>query len=228
MKRILSGVLAVLAANASAYGATNLLSDGGFEQPVVPAGAFTNELSAATFDGWTVVGAAGGVSIVSGTFSQNGISFVSEQGAQWLDLTGDGTNSSEGVAQTVATVPGHTYDLSFWVGNVNNPGGIFGTTSTVDLEINGTAAGAFTNSCTSCTSVQGWQEFTTDFVASGSSTMLTFLNADPPGDNSNGLDNVVLTGAAATGVPEPATLGLLAAGLAGIGLRSRRSRRRQA
>jgi hypothetical protein len=217
---LFAGVLAVIATT-TASGA-NLLTDGSFETPTVPVGGFTNFGSGATFGGWTVVGPQ--ASIVSGSFAQNGISFVAQDGTQWVDLTGDGSNVSEGVQQSVATVAGHTYELSFWVGNVDNPGGIFGTTSTVDLKINGASDGAFTNSCTSCTTTQGWEQFTTSFVATGASTLVTFLNGDGPSDNSNGLDNVVLTGQGGTSVPEPATLGLLVLGLAGTLCRRGRSK----
>lgn len=218
MRRVLCAALA-LVSSATALGA-NLLSDGSFESPTVPVGGFSNFGTGASMGSWTVVGPQ--ASIVSGSFVQNGISFLAQDGVQWVDLTGDGSNASEGVQQSAATVPGHTYLLSFWVGNVNNPGGIFGTTSTVDLMINGASHGAFTNSCTTCTTAQAWEQFTTSFVATGPTTMVTFLNGDGPADNSNGLDNVVLTGQAA-GVPEPATLSLLALGLAGTLWRRRRA-----
>jgi uncharacterized protein DUF642/PEP-CTERM motif-containing protein len=221
MRPVLCAAALALAASANALGA-NLLTDGSFESPTVPAGGFSNFGTGTTIGGWTVVGPQ--ASIVSGSFSQDGISFPAEDGLQWVDLTGDGSNSLEGLQQSVATVPGHTYLLSFWVGNVNNPGGIFGTTSSVDLEINGAPHGTFTNSCASCTSTQAWQQFTTSFVASGATTMVTFLNEDGPADNSNGLDNVVLTGQAA-GVPEPATLSLLVLGLAGTFWPRRRATR---
>lgn len=222
MRGVLFASALAVFSSATAFGA-NLLTDGSFETPTVPVGGFTNFGSGASFGGWTVVGPQS--SIVSGSFAQNGISFVAEDGTQWVDLTGDGSNVSEGLQQSVATVAGHTYQLSFWVGNVYNPGGIFGTTSTVDLKINGASDGTFTNSCTSCTTKQGWEEFTTSFVATGSSTLVTFLNGDGSSDNTNGLDNVVLTGKGGTGVPEPATLGLLALGLAGTLCRRRRSAR---
>jgi hypothetical protein len=42
-----------------------------------------------------------------------------------------------GVQQTVATVAGTQYNLSFWVGNTYAPGGVYGTTSTVDVLLGG-------------------------------------------------------------------------------------------
>jgi hypothetical protein len=223
MKRILLAAVAVLSAG-GAFGA-NLLSNGSFESPVVPVGGFANFATGQNIDGWTVVGPQ--TSIVSGSFVQNGISFDAEDGAQWMDLTGDGSNRSEGVQQSVATVPGQTYQLSFWVGNVYNPGGIFGTTSSVDLLVNGKAMGAFTNSCTSCATRQSWDQFTTSFVATGTTTMVTFLNGDGPADNSNGLDNIVLAGRSAA-APEPGTLGLLVVALAALLWQRRRPLRRAA
>ena len=116
-----------------------------------------------------------------------------------------------------------TYDLSFAVGNVFDPRGVYGTTSTVGVMINGASTGTFTNSCLTCTNTLTWQTFTTSFVASGPTTLVEFVNEDPVTDNSNGLDNVVLTGAAGPALPEPATLGLFGLGLAGVaGCRRRR------
>lgn len=83
------------------------------------------------------VGPAGTVvSIVSTSFSQQGVLFQAQSGAQWLDLTGNGSNSSEGISQTLSTIAGHQYDVTFFVGNTTG-GSIFGTTSTVNLAING-------------------------------------------------------------------------------------------
>jgi hypothetical protein len=201
-----------------------LITNGSFESPVVPVGGFTNFASGSTLiPGWTVVGAAGGVSIVSGTFVQECCTFPAEDGAQWLDLTGDGTNSVEGVEQTIATTAGTNYTASFWIGNTYDPGGIFGTTSTVDVltgGLDGSLLGAFTNSSTT-TGTLVWEEFSTSFTASGSSTTLDFLNADPGNDSSNGLDNVSVV-ANAGGVPEPGTLSLLGIGILGLGLLLRR------
>jgi hypothetical protein len=201
----------------------NLITNSSFETPVVPVGVFTNFLSGSTgITGWTVVGPE--ASVVSTSFTSFGILFPAEDGSQWLDLTGDGSNAVEGVQQAVATSPGTRYTLSFWVGNVFNPGGIYGTTSTVNVRlggISGTLLGAFTNSSTT-TGTQTWQQFTTSFTATGSSTTLDFINGDPRTDNTNGLDNVVLLASGTSGVPEPATLSLLMVGIIGLGLRRSR------
>jgi hypothetical protein len=197
----------------------NLLTNGSFESPAVPTGSFTTFASGSTaISGWTVGGAAGGVAIVNGGFSQECCLFPAESGSQWLDLTGLNTNGVEGVKQTVATTIGATYALSFWIGNVYDPTGTFGTTSTVDVRTLGTGAallGAFTNASTT-PGTQVWQQYTLTFTAVAASTMLDFVNADSATDNSNGLDNVTLNV-----VPEPGTLLLIGLGLAGLRLTRR-------
>jgi hypothetical protein len=109
----------------------NLITNPSFETPVVTAGSFENFSTGSTgITGWAVTGPADtGVSIVSTTFVQDGVTFGAESGNQWVDLTGDGSNSTEGIMQLVATTPGTNYALTFYIGNTTG-GGIFGTTST--------------------------------------------------------------------------------------------------
>jgi choice-of-anchor C domain-containing protein len=217
-------LVALTLVSSVAHASANLLTNGSFETPLVPVGGFTNYPSGSTaITGWTVVGPE--VSVVNTSFVSECCKFPAADGSQWLDLTGDVSNSLEGVEQSVATVAGKTYDLSFAVGNVFDPRGVYGTTSAVGVMVNGASLGTFTNSCTTCTNTLTWQTFTTSFMATGSTTMVEFLNKDPATDNSNGLDNVVLTGAAGPAVPEPATLGLFSLGLAGVGLFRRRRQR---
>ncbi len=227
MKSAIHGVAATAALlfGAASAQATNPIANGTFDTPVVAPGTFTNfNVGSTALTGWSVTGPGSGanVSIVSGTFTQNGVTFEAAPGNnQWLDLTGDGSNSTEGVSQVVSTTPGTQYSVSFFIGNTTG-GGIFGTTSTVDVFVNGSET-AFTNSQVNATGLT-WQQFTDTFVATGTSTRLLFQNGDPGNDNSNGLDNIVLTAdGTVTHVPEPATLSLFGLGLAGMLKRRRKT-----
>ena len=205
---VASVVLATTCAHA------NLIINGSFETPVVTVGSFSLfSVGAATLTGWNVVGSSGqDVGIVSGSFFQNGVTFNAQDGAQWLDLTGFNSNSPEGVSQTIATTAGDRYQLSYYVGNTTG-GGIFGATSTVNVSLNGVGTFSDKNSTADLTGLN-WEQFTHTFIASSASTVLAFRNGDPLADNSNGLDNIVLTNLGP--VPEPATYVLLLVGLAAL------------
>lgn len=187
----------------------NLLVNGDFEEPVVQAGAYTSVRTGQSFPGWEVIGVPGGrVSPISGNYQQGGIRFNAEHGRQWLDLTGDSSNSRTGVRQSVRTDPGATYELVFYVGNVT--GGAFGRTSSVELLVDGKSIGVATND-RSLAGQQGWGQFRKSFTASRDATTIAFVNRDPPSDNSNGLDNVSLT-LAKPGTAAPAAAGMNVAG----------------
>jgi Protein of unknown function (DUF642) len=184
------GMLIVGSGAASAT--TSLIKDGSFENPVVPVGGFKLFSLGQTFDGWKVVGAGGDVGICSGKYRSDGITFNAKVGAQWMDLTGL-SNTRTGIAQSVATKPGTKYHLTFWVGNVYDPGGIFGVRSTVKVYVNNVLRLTATNSIRPADRTQAWKEFTLTISATSSHTMISFINGDPSSDNSNGLDAIQLS-----------------------------------
>jgi hypothetical protein len=112
----------------------------------------------------------------------------------------------------VATTIGTNYILTFYIGNTTG-GGIFGTTTSTALKINGTQVGIFSNNNTSATSLN-WVQSTYNFTATGTTTTIEFDNHDPAGDNSNGLDLVDLEVGGPGSVPEPASLALVGSALA--------------
>ncbi len=169
--------------------AANLLTDGGFEKPVVPSKSYDVFSTGQTFSKWTVVGATGDVGIVSGAFTQNGFTFPAKSGNQFVDLTGL-TQTATGLSQTVPTVAAAKYKLVFWIGNVYDPGGIFGVSSTVKVLVNGRHVFSATNSAQSTTQV--WQKFSTMITATSKRTKIALVNGDPPNDTNNGLDAVEL------------------------------------
>ena len=189
-------VCAVLAVGAGiisgcpASAAASLISNGSFEKPVVAVGGFKEFAAGQAFAGWRVVGAKGSVGVVSGKYQGGGISFNAKAGAQWMDLTGFESNTATGVAQSFASIPGKEYHLTFWVGNVYDPGGIFGVSSTVKVYVNGVRKLTARNSLHPASHKQAWEKFTLTIKATSGRTTISFINGDPRTDNSNGLDAV--------------------------------------
>jgi len=180
----------------------NLIVNGSFEDPVVPKGSYVTFQSGQSFGGWQVVG-AGSVSPISGDYAQSGIRFNAQHGAQWLDMTGPMSNSVTGVQQAVRTQPGAKYELVFHVGNV--AGGMFGTDSSIEVQVDGKSLGISRNANVT-PGMQNWGQVRLPITAAGASTTITFINRDPSGDNSNGLDNVSLVPAGGDGAAGTAVL----------------------
>jgi len=165
----------------------NMIVNGSFEDPTVPSGGYINYPAGSTaITGWTVVGVDSAV--VSGTFTQSGITFQAQDGIQWIDLAGVTSNSnSSGVTQDVATMIGGVYELSFYVGSATDNSLFFA--STVDLSIDGGGRVGYTNP-TAPSNMLDWKLFTVEFTATSTTTHLTFFNGSAPSNYQCGLDNV--------------------------------------
>jgi hypothetical protein len=208
MKRMVQMLMACSLALGTAPVLANLIVNGSFETPVVPAGGFVTYPAGSTaITGWTVVGAGpDSASVVSTSFMQSGVTFQAQDGQQWIDLAGYVSNAqTSGVAQNIATTPGGLYEVSFWVGSADDNVNNFFFPSTIDLSINGGPRVSFTNP-TAPPNMLDWRQFVVPFVATSSSTSITFYNGGAPNNFLSGLDNVTIEA-----VPEPAT-GVLALG----------------
>jgi hypothetical protein len=195
----------------------NLIIDGGFELPVTGPGGLNSGYLAfgpgSTFGGsWLVIGPAGNVAVTPSTeYTTIGgplIYFLSQEGSQSLDLTGEyDAGLSTGVQQTIPTVAGQLYSLSFYVGAVNTPDwGPSAGSAIINVLLNGNPFQTAINSDPTGDATQ-WKLFNYNFTAAGASTTLAFVSGSPAPIGENGLDNIIVEA-----VPEPAALSILLPG----------------
>src|SRR5215467_1430389 len=188
--------LALLSATVAFGAQANLVVDGDFETPVTGPGGFNSGYlafsSGATFGGaWLVTGGGNDVAVTPATeYTSLGgplIYFVSHGGSQSLDLTGEYDNGAAmGVQQTIPTLAGQTYSLSFWVGAVTTPDwdGYAGS-ATINVLLNGSAFQTAVNSDLSGDATT-WKQFSYQFTATGPTT-LEFQSGTPYYTAENGL-----------------------------------------
>lgn len=170
----------------------SLLADCGFESPLLSAGQMQTFSVGQTLGGWTVVGGNGNVALMSGSASDMGFQWSAHDGRQMLDLTGT-TRTATGVAQDVPTTPGTTYELSLWVGNIVDPTGYYGVYGNVKVTVDGIQVLLASNNDGDHLTTVTWEPFSVEFTATKDSTNIGFINDDSIVDNSNLLDDIVLT-----------------------------------
>ncbi|MBS0658908.1 MAG: DUF642 domain-containing protein [Verrucomicrobia bacterium] len=210
-------LLSLLAGSLLATASSAQVLNGSFEDPTVATGgASVFGAGSLAITNWTVVGVD--VAVLSGSFTQSGITFQAQSGSQWLDLSGVNNSAASGVVQNIGTVIGQAYEVSFYVGSASDGGFFF--PATVDLSIDGGGRVSYFNPNTTPNALN-WLQFTVPFVATSTTTTLTFFNGSAANNFSTGLDSVTVT--PVTAVPEPATM---LAGVLALGAVARRRLRR--
>jgi hypothetical protein len=198
---------AAAASVAAPSGPANLVNNGSFElgdpSQVPGAGAWN------LYDnpvGWTVTGP-------SGLELRNGVAGTAQDGNVFAELDSAGNVT---ISQTLDTVAGKTYDLSFWYSDRPGTGAATNGMTFSAGSLSGTLDGHDNTG-----SDNDWHLYTGQFVASQTGpTTLTFAAGGISDSYGESLDNIRVTAA----VPEPATCALMASGLALLGLSRRRRR----
>ena len=194
--------------------AANLLTNGSFES-FTTAGSPGESLlapGATNLTGWTVIG--GHDLLLCGP---GGCGTGASDGSYFLDLTGI-TNVAPyaGVSQTINTILGKQYQLSF------DMGGRYDSLVSTVLATAGASSQSFTTDATNFPNPSTYTTETLNFIGVGGPTTVSLLGTFNSGVDLS-LDNVIMTGPSA--VPEPANWALMLIGFGGLGATMRARRR---
>lgn len=210
MRKTLGLALAAAAFSAIPTIASAQVTNGGFEDPDVSGEPCCNTVPPASLPGWTVTG---DINVVNGTYSSlpPGTNLAYE-GTQYLDLVGQSAQGS--ITQSIATVAGQIYQLTFAYSN-----NIFGGAPVASANFSiGSLAGTVVHSTATPLSLD-WTLFTGYFTGTGSPMDLNFTSVI---DSQNG--SVFLDAVSIAAVPEASTwlMMIFGFGLAGAAIRRRK------
>ncbi|QFS49482.1 PEP-CTERM sorting domain-containing protein [Nostoc sphaeroides CCNUC1] len=171
--------------------AVSIVTNGGFEQPVIAPGSFTIQNP---IPGWSLTPDS---APNAGIEVQNNIAGSPYEGNQFAELDG---NAVSGIFQNLATTVGQTYKLEFAfsprTGVQDNRLNVFwGGNTVANLVANGVQ-----------NSDNVWTKYVYDVAATSEITTLKFDNLDELSDSFGAyIDNVSVTP-----IPEPSTMGGIA------------------
>jgi hypothetical protein len=207
-----AALLALVCVGAAASPASaNLLTNGSFESgSFVPNGdnAMTLSPGSTAITGWTVTN--GDLAWIN---TPNPFGLSAANGTFFLDLTGyDDTAPYGGVTQNIATVLGANYALTFDLGG--------STTYGVPDSLTACAGASCSPFSITATGTNDWVLETLNFTGTGGTMAVSLTGL--AGGKYIGLDNVSVDAIAA--VPEPLTLSIFGAGLAGMAAMRRRKK----
>lgn len=244
MKKFTATTLAVLGLLGSASAFSQTITNGSFEDPVVPTGqqGLTFLGGQTIGGGWSVLAApTEDVHLInaSAAFPFAGLTqnLLARDGNQWLDLSGENWGGfGRGVAQTFTATAGDQLKLNFSVGNLVNGGNSY-----VELRVNGNVVNTYGSTGAAPGSpewTQVWADHSVTFTAAASN-LIEFVGVNGPGTTpitnpydgkpyfadhwSIGLDNVSVQ--TLSPVPEPSAYAMMVVGMAVVGSIARRRRR---
>ena len=202
MKNLIIITAALLAALGSAQAASSIVVDGSFEQQAQATGTWAVYQ---TLPGWTTF--AG-----SGIELRNGVAGDASNGKNYVELD---SHSNSGMAQTLTTLAGSFYTLSF---DYSARAGIAAASNGIEVLWNGASIatvtadgkGSFGND---------WHLYSYNLLGTGSD-VLGFRAVGTSDGFGGSLDSVSVTAA----IPEPSTYAMMFAGLVAIGFSLRRRR----
>ena len=191
---------ALVAAAPVAASAVELIVNGGFEA------------GGGSLAGWTATTGVLAIHGVDYVTYAGGSGSAAAQANTFASFGAGNTAGTETLAQTIATVLGQSYTLTFDYGSFN--GG-----QATDLFVGGAFVGTYTPVGTSNLDTI-FTTATYSFIGTGTPTQILFSVATFAGDNQDGvIDNVSVTT-----VPDAATWSLMIVGLAFVGAAARRRR----
>lgn len=205
---IVSGFL--IGTSAQAQFVVNGSLEGNIANAGVPTGWFTLTGSPDTMDESNNVGVPGLQSFVAAPE-------VSPDGGTWVGIGADGS-FSESFAQTVTgLIVGVEYTLSWYAGNFGYAPLNYSSANAIRATLNGVVVGTGATLLAD----SDWVYESVNFVATSNSQVLAF-QLDTGAKAYMSIDGIAITTAV---VPEPASMGLLLAGLACVGWGAKRRHR---